>query len=111
MTFDLFTIIGGATAFLLTLLSVLATPFLRFSRGRSGMKEEEEGAGSAISIVLYAHDLARELERNLPAFLHQDYHGEYKVIVVVDKGDTETEDILKRNAAEPRLPTPGPKSS
>lgn len=105
MTFDLFTIIGGATAFLLTLLSVLATPFLRFSRGRSGMKEEEEGAGSAISIVLYAHDLARELERNLPAFLHQDYHGEYKVIVVVDKGDAETEDILKRNAAEPRLYT------
>ncbi|WP_048798634.1 glycosyltransferase, partial [Segatella buccae] len=44
------------------------------------------------------HDQADSLERNLPAFLSQDY-PDYRVVVVGEKGDSETEDILKRLAA------------
>ncbi|WP_158267314.1 glycosyltransferase [Prevotella sp. oral taxon 820] len=69
--------------------------------------EDEERATEypPVSIVLYSHDLAHELEHNLSLFLHQNYEGTYKVIVVIDKGDAEAEDILKRYAHEPHLYT------
>lgn len=49
----------------------------------------------SVSIVITAHDNAAELRRNLPLVLAQQYPGNYQVIVVAEKGDSETEDVLK----------------
>lgn len=53
-----------------------------------------------ISIILAVHDNARELERNLPVMLTQDYAAGYEVIVVVDKGEDDTDDVLTRLSNE-----------
>lgn len=49
----------------------------------------------AISIVMAAHDHARELEQHLPVMMEQDYPAGYEVIVVVSKGDDGTDDLLE----------------
>ena len=49
-----------------------------------------------ISILITAHDNALELDNHLPTLLSQDYPGIFEVIVVAEKGDGSTEDVLKR---------------
>lgn len=49
-----------------------------------------------ISIVIAPHDNDKELEENLPVLLSQEYKGEYRVIVIAEKGDALTENVLKR---------------
>lgn len=68
-------------------------------------KECCAGPYPAISIVLTPHENACELEENLPAYLSLDYAPGFEVIVVAWKGDTETEDVLKRYADNPHLYT------
>jgi len=53
-----------------------------------------------ISIIIPTHDNFSELQRNLPIFLRQQYAGSYQVIVVADKGDHETENLMKRLMSE-----------
>lgn len=43
--------------------------------------------------------------RILPAFLSQDYPGNFKVIVVAWKSDSDDEDVLKRYSSDPHLYT------
>ena len=57
----------------------------------------------SVSIVITAHDNAAELRRNLPLVLAQQYPGNYQVIVVAEKGDSETEDVLKLLSADKHL--------
>ena len=84
--------------------------------GSDGSEESEESDGSdkseepekplpPVSIILTPHENGRELEENLPLYLDQDYPSDYEVVVVVWKGDAETEDVLKRFADQPRLYT------
>lgn len=57
----------------------------------------------SVSIVITAHDNAAELRRNLPLVLAQQYPGNYQVIVVAEKGDSEAEDVLKLLSADKHL--------
>ena len=57
----------------------------------------------SVSIVITAHDNAAELRRNLPLVLAQQYPGNFQVIVVAEKGDSETEDVLKLLSADKHL--------
>ena len=43
------------------------------------------------------------LERHLPQFLSQDYAPGFEVVVVAEKGDSDTEDVLNRYAGNPLL--------
>lgn len=56
-------------------------------------------ATTPITLLITAHDNLHELSRNLPAFLDQDYQ-DYQVVVVCQKTDSETQDLLKRLSAE-----------
>ena len=47
-----------------------------------------------VSIILSIEGDSYALQRNLPAYLQQEYPGEYDVIVVTRKGDSEVEDAL-----------------
>ena len=55
----------------------------------------KEGTGKVpVSIILCAKNEAENLRKNLPLILEQDYEN-YEVIVVNDRSEDETEDILR----------------
>lgn len=91
------TIIAGAVVVLLAVLGSLINPFLRSLRFQKTETAENQ---PPVSILITAHDNLAELERNLPMFLHQQYAADYQVIVVCQSTDGETQDFLKRTAAE-----------
>jgi len=108
MIIDNLSIIIATTLVVLAILSVLTSPLIKAHKALSDNsfdddiknKETESKTSSPnISIIIPAHDNSYELEHNLPSFLSQQYDANYKVIVVADKGDTETEDLLKRMAS------------
>ena len=107
MTISLTTIIAGAVVVLLAILGSLINPFLRSLRfpNNAGNEEnpaEEESLESRepVSVIITAHDNLYELEHNLQMFLQQKYPADYQVIVVCQSTDGETQDFLKRMAAE-----------
>ena len=109
ITISLTTIIAGAVVVLLAILGSLINPFLRSLRFSEEEPIETEATGDAtahpastqpISVLITAHDNLAELERNLPMFLRQKYDADYQVIVVCQSTDGETQDFLKRTAAE-----------
>ncbi len=51
--------------------------------------------GEPVSVVICARDEARNLEKNLPGLLGQDF-PEYEVIVVDDASDDDTAEVLER---------------
>lgn len=53
-----------------------------------------------LSVILTTHEDAPQLEAHLPAILEQDYPADYEVIVVEDRGDDGTSDLLKQFAAK-----------
>ena len=91
------TIITGAVVVLLAVLGSLINPFLRSLRFQKTETAENQ---PPVSILITAHDNLAELERNLPMFLRQQYAADYQVIVVCQSTDGETQDFLKRIAAE-----------
>ena len=97
-------IIVSAVILALSLLSPLVNIFFR-SRKLNLTEEEEESetvtgeqatAPPPLSVIITPHDNARDLEQNLPLILEQDYPAAYEVIVVVSKGEDDTDDVLKR---------------
>lgn len=91
------TIIAGAVVVLLAVLGSLINPFLRSLRFQKTETAENQ---PPVSILITEHDNLAELERNLPMFLRQQYAADYQVIVVCQSTDGETQDFLKRTAAE-----------
>ena len=120
MTISLTTIIVGAAVVLLAVLGSLINPFLRSlqfpeidavisededvtedsSSHEAKTSDTEEGPKVPVSVLITAHDNLAELERNLPMFLNQKHAADYQVIVVCQSTDGETQDYLKRMAAE-----------
>jgi len=52
-----------------------------------------------VSIIICARNEASNLEKNLPLVLEQDY-PEFEVVVVNDRSEDDTEDVLKRLSAK-----------
>ncbi len=104
LTYDILLIIA-----VVMMVSAIITPllngFFRIPKSvRNAINDESQAKElQPVSIIITPHENAKELEANLPTFLSQDYPVEYEVIVVAWKGDSETEDILKRYKDHPRL--------
>lgn len=84
-------------------LGILTDPFARLRKGVRSDSSAGDGLSAAetadlpeISIVLTPHDEVDALRRNLPLLLNQYYPRPYRVIVVAEEGDHETEDALKQ---------------
>lgn len=87
------------------LVTPLFSPFFR-ARKLLGLMQsagKSEAKPEPISIVIVEHDSAFRLEQILPKYLSQNYAGDFKVIVVIDKNDSESEDVLKRIGDNPHL--------
>ena len=103
---DQITIIICVVLILLAIISPLFNPFFRarslFAKNKEEKEEEETRSSDQyppITVLITAHENAEELERHLPTLLSLDYPGAFEIVVVAEKGDGETEDVLKRYIA------------
>lgn len=118
---DDLTVILSVVVIALAIIASLVNPFVRGIRlpklpdtadsaedasDNSEITAEDSKTSSTISehtepltLLITASGNASELERNLPLFLSQDY-PDYHVVVVCEKTDSESLDILKRMAAD-----------
>ncbi len=97
---DQLTIILGAIAIISALITPFFNPFFR------RLKHQEKPAVSStpgVTVLLVSNGDATALDEHLPIYLTQDYDKDYQVIVVAEKSDTETGDVLKRYANDPHL--------
>lgn len=81
--------------------------YLRYYRKayfkKSSVYKKPENSFEPVSIIICARNEGYNLEKNLPVILEQDY-PDYEVIVVNDRSEDDTEEILKRFATKyPRL--------
>jgi len=103
ISIDIFTIISSAVLLVVAVVSSFISPYLRFRKSkwekdRERMPETEEEATSLppLSVILAPHDEPDAISRNLPAIMSQKYPAGFQIIVVVEEGEGETADILKR---------------
>lgn len=91
----------------LAAVTPMLNPFFRKISGRGGSGTTGSGDDNrqypSVSIIIPAHDDAGRLAAHLPKYLSQDYHGMFEVIVVADKGDYDTVNVLKRYADNPHF--------
>ena len=77
----------------------VATPFInnlfRLPRTDENGKDDSSASLPPLSIVIVASNNAPELRANLPKIFKQDYPPGYDVIVVIDKKEDSTEEVLK----------------
>ncbi|MBR1468652.1 MAG: glycosyltransferase [Prevotella sp.] len=72
--------------------------------GASDDLQAEKVPSEPMTVLIVAgHDQSQALERNLPHWLGQQYGENFEVVVVAEKGDGDTEDVLKRFAQSPNL--------
>ena len=104
--------ITTAALLVLALATPLFSPFFRKAvpeecadgDGADG-EDKADGDGSLppVSVVLTDHDSSYHLAKVLPLLLGQKYPGEFQVVVVIDRNDSDSEDILKLHSADPHL--------
>ncbi len=103
ISIDNFTIISSAVLLVVAVVSSFISPYLRFRKSkwekdRERMLENEEDTTflPPLSVILAPHDEPDAISRNLPAIMAQKYPAGFQIIVVVEEGEGETADILKR---------------
>lgn len=94
-------IISAAALIILAAVTPLCNIFFR--KITAVRQADETPEMPKVSVLLTAFGHSEQLENHLPAFLTQEYGNDYEVIVVAEKGDAETEDVLKRVADNPHL--------
>jgi len=97
---DQLTIIIGVVLLLFALVTPLLNPFFRRLKQQPTPTESNH---CGVTVLLVSNGDATALDEHLPIYLTQDYEGDYQVIVVAEKADLETGNVLKRYANDPRL--------
>lgn len=108
---SLFTLYCCLSLLLLTLVSMWFTPYLRAWNIKRICKQQENDyttAGDnpispAVSIIIPIVGQPDVLQKSLPLFLQQDYSNGVQLIVVIEKGDYATENILQQYEQDSRV--------
>lgn len=90
-TNQLFVIIG----FCLSFTTYISFQIFYFRKGKSLFKENNKIKPIPVSLIISSKNQANLLEKNLPAFLNQNY-PDFEVIIVDNGSTDETEDVIKR---------------
>lgn len=108
---DDFTLVASMALVVMAVVSCFFSPFVRFRKSKDEVVAGEDGNGVAqagengdeevvkrpkLTIILTPHDEADRLERNLPLLLRQKYPEGFQVVVIMEEGAHDTEDLLKR---------------
>ena len=96
---DRLTLILSVVVLISALLTPLMNPFFR----RLRREDPPHPTSIGVTILLVSNGDATALDEHLPIFLTQDYDGDYQVIVVGEKADADTVNVLKRYANDPKL--------
>lgn len=104
---DIFTLILCGVVLIITLISIIFNPLFRLKTKAFSSEEMQESEtkeiDNPISIVLPIREDNEELRALIPAILSQEYTSEFQLIIVIDKGDNETKDILEQYENDKRL--------
>ena len=92
MIFDTITIACCAIVLILAIISIHSNALFRKLHETESQEESEM---PKLSVIITAHDAAKELEDNLSAILSQVYSPGYEVIVVDAASTDATEEVLK----------------
>ena len=104
---DIFTLVLCGVVLVITLISIFLNPLFRLKTKAFSSEEKQESESeeidNPISIVLPIRENNTELRALIPAILSQEYTSEFQLIIVIDKGDHETKDILEQYENDKRL--------
>ncbi len=100
MTIDLITIIAASAVLLLALITPMMSPFFRRPRQESGDSATDL---PPVTVLLVSNGDHTALDEHLPLYLTQEYAPGYHIVVVTEKADLETENVLKRYSNNERL--------
>ena len=104
---DIFTLVLCGVGLVITLISIFLNPLFRLKTKAFSSEEKQESESeeidNPISIVLPIRENNTELRALIPAILSQEYTSEFQLIIVIDKGDHETKDILEQYENDKRL--------
>ncbi|WP_315395706.1 glycosyltransferase, partial [Hoylesella nanceiensis] len=104
---DIFTLVLCGVGLVITLISIFLNPLFRLKTKAFSSEEKQESESeeidNPISIVLPIRENNTELRALIPAILSQEYTSEFQLIIVIDKGDHETKDILEQYENYKRL--------
>ncbi len=96
---DQLTLILSLVVVASALLTPLMNPFFRKLRQAAS----PQATPSGVTVLLISDGDATALDEHLPIYLTQDTPIDYQVIVVGEKADAETTNVLKRYSADPKL--------
>lgn len=105
MIISLQILIFTAVLLVLALATPLFSPFFRRVSVDDTRRDDDEKEKTLppVSIVLTDHDSSYHLAKVLPKLLEQKYSADFQVVVVIDRSDSDSEDVLKRHSADKRL--------
>ena len=100
LSIDMLTLVASGILLLMALITPMLSP--HFRRLRHDMPQ---GATTQprITVLLVSNGDHVALDEHLPIYLTQDYAPGYDVVVVSEKADAETDNVLKRYANNERL--------
>lgn len=97
---DLLTLVLSGVLLLSALLTPMMNPFFR----RLKKADSRDAINPPkVTVLLISSGDHEALDEHLPLYLTQDYPPGYEVVVVTEKADLETENVLKRYSSSPLL--------
>ncbi len=98
--FDTLTLVIAAVLLLMAFISPVMSPLFRRLRHEEPPQMSEL---PKITVLLVSNGDHIALDEHLPIFLTQDYAPGYDVVVVSEKADAETDNVLKRYAGNEKI--------
>lgn len=92
----------SAAVLLLALITPMFSPLFRRLRTPS-RQPHGNAAAPPVTVLLVSNGDHKALDEHLPLYLTQEYASGYEVIVVVEKADSEAENVLKRYSYDKKL--------
>lgn len=86
----------------IAIASPFLSPFIRLKKEEHDV-EKADSELPPLSVLITPHRQGPELEKNVALILEQDYPAPLEIIIVVEKGDAESEDALKRLSSDKRV--------
>lgn len=98
LPYDTLTLTTALVIVLLGILTPMLSPFFRFTKKKDDNHDpnEEQQPAPPVSIILTPYDDADKLEKNLPPLLQQHYPAGYQIVIVIEQGDHNAEDLIAR---------------